>query len=164
MEPDVFIQFEVGDPSIHIDLIVEAKLGGAQYAHQWYRQWEALRARNAPNEEQFAGTRKVYLLAIGGVGSSAAELAARLKSEILTVSDGKTALTAAAADWSRLYTALSAIDIFDSHTQRIVDDIRDALSLFGFRQGQELNTLGNFETMQNADQSLSVIRSLFWRA
>jgi hypothetical protein len=48
VEPDVLLDFKLGDPPTSVQLIVEAKFGiyPTQYADQWVRQWMAHRAAN----------------------------------------------------------------------------------------------------------------------
>ena len=81
--PDVFLQFQVGDPAVIVSLIVEAKLDDLQYAGQWKREWDGFRAR----PKEYGGQPEtVFLLAIGGHGASARSTVARLVAEINAIS------------------------------------------------------------------------------
>ncbi|WP_097522176.1 hypothetical protein [Sinorhizobium sp. BJ1] len=66
VEPDVFLDFKLGDPAISMRMIVEAKFGTypTQHANQWVRQWTAYREANGDD-----GNR-VVLAAIGGLGKN----------------------------------------------------------------------------------------------
>lgn len=140
VEPDVFLQFQVGDPAVRIDVIVEAKFGTApaQYANQWRRQWTAYHAAREQEGEDVP--RNVYLMAIGGMGARAPLHVERLLKEL-----GKQDLQirALAANWSDLLESLE--DFLGKSVvrrdRRIVTDMIEALALANYRQVETLNTL-----------------------
>ncbi|MGO7582399.1 hypothetical protein ACC689_09645 [Rhizobium ruizarguesonis] len=149
VEPDVFLQFKVGDPEVRIDLIVEAKYrpGYDQYAHQWKRQWTAYHKFVADDEEATP-----YLLAIGGLGAHAASTTQRLKTELLA--DGLEVL-AIAANWPKLLDAITAEleKVEDSEERRVIGDIIEALALAGFRHIKQLQDLRSQRRMSPASKA-----------
>jgi len=138
VEPDVFLQFKVGDPSNQIDLIIEAKLGIGlgQYADQWRRQWSAYHALSTTRE----GDATPYLIAIGGLGQHEASYLNRLLQDLQN--DGHE-IKALAANWPRLLAAVIAVDkeTTSPRDQRILRDIVEALALAGYRQIQSFSGL-----------------------
>lgn len=128
VEPDLFLEFNVGDPQITIRLIVEAKFGfNPQYADQWGRQWAAYQQKNEEGSEDGS---KVYLAAIGGMRGNVQGYAENLKNEINTRGPK---IEVVAADWDHLLRALEAerANITDRAKLRIIDDIIAALALGG---------------------------------
>lgn len=137
VEPDVVLRFEVGDPSCRIDLIVEAKLGGVQSAEQWLREWRAYTASMSGSDEKVDS----YLLAIGGTGPSAAKTVLALKTEIARLTGGALTIPADAAGWQRLADVVGDVESPHSHEARVIEDITEALSHFGFRHLSGMNPL-----------------------
>lgn len=140
VEPDVFLQFQVGDPAVRIDVIVEAKFGTApaQYADQWRRQWTAY--HSAREEEGEDVPRSVYLMAIGGIGARTDLLVERLLREL---EQHDIEIRPLAAHWSDLLRSL--VEFHEKsivgRDRRIVEDIIEALGLANYRHAETLNTL-----------------------
>ncbi|WP_354552030.1 hypothetical protein [Kaistia defluvii] len=158
VEPDVLLQFELGDdPPRKVDLIVEAKLGGQQYADQWRRQIQSYKKRSIDD----GGGREVdaaYFLAIGGLDAPARQVIARLSDPAPAALDEHIRVVAAAAEWSRLATAIQETKVGNQQTQRVLDDVAQALELFGHGHIQEISTLVNFEALRSPD-SLRILRA-----
>ncbi|KQW47209.1 MULTISPECIES: hypothetical protein [unclassified Ensifer] len=134
VEPDVFLDFKLGDPAISMRLIVEAKFGTypTQYADQWVRQWTAYRETNGDE-----GNR-VVLAAIGGLGKNVEATVEKIVGEI--AASGHDILVVAAG-WDRLLTAIEEERArpMDRSATRVLDDIVTALGLAGY---QHLRLLG----------------------
>ncbi|TNM59862.1 hypothetical protein [Aliirhizobium smilacinae] len=138
VEPDVFLQINVGDPSVQIDLIIEAKLGIGldQCADQWRRQWTAYHELPATID----GDAKPYLIAIGGLGQHEASYLSRILQDL---QKGGHEVKALAANWPKLLEAVIAVgkETTDLRDTRILSDIVSALALAGYRQIQSFSGL-----------------------
>lgn len=145
VEPDIFLQFHVGDPSQRIDVIVEAKLGvgAVQDAEQWRRQWLAyLRLQKSIGEPW-----RMYHMAIGGMGRNAAWNAGRLISQMPPETS---AIEIMAANWPALadsvYRQLNEQPV--TRDKRILIDIIEALALAGYRH---INPLVHLKSSRKFD-------------
>nr|CAD6603728.1 hypothetical protein RTCK_01442 [Rhizobium sp. TCK] len=131
VEPDVLLQFRTGDPSIRIDLIVEAKLGAGsgQYANQWEREWNAHHNLSSVSGEPVTP----YLLAVGGLGHHASATAARIQRE---VKENGTQIEVISSSWANFLDAvLEQLERPCSSPQRrILKDIVEAFALAGYRR------------------------------
>ncbi|MBY3181335.1 hypothetical protein HFO24_06580 [Rhizobium laguerreae] len=138
VEPDVLLRFEVGDPSVRIDFIVEAKLGtgASQYAEQWRRQWTAFKKMN---EEGDAATI-VYLLAVGGLGSKKALTVERIVSDLASTG---TLLNAVAATWGEIADGVhqQLENSVKPSERRVLNDVIGALALANYRHVDILRDL-----------------------
>jgi len=157
VEPDMFAEFSVGDPSKTIAIIFEAKLGQAQYALQWQRQWMAYQRLLKDGE---VTADEVFLLAIGGLTGHRARVAEEYKDAISTDTSGEVSINAAAADWRRLTDV-----VFDHQGRsigadsRILADVGEALALFGYRHTQSFGTMNSLPAPIHGQASLNVIRN-----
>jgi hypothetical protein len=137
VEPDGYFQFEVGDPAVRIDVILEAKyrVGYDQYAEQWRRQWNAYHTYVAEGDGAIA-----YLLAVGGLGAHATTTMHRLQEELRQVG---LELKVIAANWPKLLDAIvSSMDgSLAGEERRILGDIIEAMALAGFRHVQVLGEM-----------------------
>lgn len=130
VEPDIFLQFHVGDPAQRVDVIVEAKMGvgAVQNAAQWQKQWLAYRELQKSIGEPW----RLYHMAIGGMGRNAASNANRLISQMPVEAETTEIL---AANWPAL--ADSVYHQLDeqpaTRDRRILLDIIEALALAGYR-------------------------------
>ena len=125
VEPDVALRFSVGEPARTVALIVEAKLGSLQNRDQWAREWIAHAAEVAGAEPD-----ECWLLALGGMRLGNRARASAFASQI---EDGfNVKVNAATAGWADLLAATGRIEAAGAEA-RILEDIRKALALFGFR-------------------------------
>lgn len=135
VEPDVFLDFKLGDPAISMQLIVEAKFGTypTQYADQWVRQWTAYR------EAKGDDGNRVVLAAIGGLGKNVEVTVEKIVREIAALGHD---IEVVAAGWDRLLTAIEEerAKPMDRSAGRILDDIVTALGLANY---QHLRLLGD---------------------
>jgi hypothetical protein len=133
---DMVMTFSVGDPPATVAFIVECKVGnGRQSADQWWREWTAFGAKCTGTTQP----DQVWLLAMGGLPFSAINTVATFTAEIsrrwgLEVS-------ALAADWRDLLLSLEAVKATDPVTSRVVQDIKSALELHGYRTVRPLEGL-----------------------
>lgn len=138
VEPDVILRFSVGDPSVRVTLVVECKLGGWQEAGQWRREWIA-------HEMEFAGDDapdECFFLALGGLGAFKGKPQEMVSAFAKSASVGASLpIVATAADWSNLLHALHTVEVKAGPERRIVEDIRRALALHGYRRVRPLGDL-----------------------
>lgn len=150
VEPDIFLQFSLGDPEVLVDILIEAKLGEGlgQYSAQWIAEIEAYREQFPINVRD-----NFYFLAIGGLGANFNQRVNDLATQTSGVV-GETHI--AGTSWSKL------TDVVHARTQkltihsRIVDDILEALALCGERH---IVSLGSLESA-NRNWSLEQIKIL----
>ncbi|WP_018900859.1 hypothetical protein [Rhizobium sp. 2MFCol3.1] len=135
VEPDVFLDFKLGDPPTSVRLIVEAKLGKhpMQEARQWAREWVAYKKANDDDEHA------VFLCAIGGLGKNVGVTVEGIAAELAAQGHD---IKVAAAGWDRLLDALEAErdKPMSRSTARIIDDMVTALGLADY---QHLRLLGD---------------------
>lgn len=153
VEPDVFLQFNVGDPSIQIDLIVEAKIGTGldQYADQWRRQWTAY--HELPSTTDSDATP--YLIAIGGLGEHEASYMRRMLEDL---QNGGHEIKALAANWPKLLEAVIAVgkETTSQRDTRILSDIVSALALAGYRKIQSFSGLISHHRINHQSKAVLV--------
>lgn len=159
VEPDILLQFDVGDPARRVDLIIEAKLGGVQYAEQWHRQWSSYQAYMR-KEESDAPAALVLLLAIGGLIGGSASTVERLTQEVRARSGDATELVASAAEWSRLASVLNDLPVENPSAGRVIEDITEALALFGYRHLRALDSLSAVRRPKDPVAAMTVVRQL----
>lgn len=158
VEPDVFMEFHLGDPPQRVAVICEAKLGQLHYATQWQRQWMAYKRQVELGE---ASSDKVFLLAIGGLKGHRAQMVERFHDEIITETLGEVSINAVAADWSRLADAIDkALSDASNGSKRILTDIAEALALFGYRHLQTLSNLPALDAMRDPVSSLNTVMKM----
>jgi hypothetical protein len=127
VEPDVVLDFLLGDPAVPLRLIVEAKLDKypTQYAQQWARQWQA-------HAEAGEDGDRVFLAAIGGLGKN---LDATVQKIVSGISERGIEIKAVAAGWDRLVDALheERLSTVSPPTMRVIDDMLSALRLADYQ-------------------------------
>jgi hypothetical protein len=141
VEPDVVLTLGVGDPARRVAFIVECKTGGnRQYADQWAREWIAFEAETSvvdPPDE-------VWLLALGGIPGGASATVLSFTRQIHQ--NHEITLRALAADWNDLSRALDEVELGSDVAERLIDDIRAALELCGYRTVRPLSELVTYAT------------------
>lgn len=137
VEPDLFLEFKLGDPQVTVRMIVEAKLGQspAQSADQWLRQWASYRDANDNDDTE------VFLAAIGGMGRNVDTTVAKL---VNAVNANGHEIKAVAAGWDRMLTALheERMRCPSVPAARVIDDMVAALAMAGY---QHLSLLSDFD-------------------
>jgi hypothetical protein len=128
VEPDVFLDFKLGDPAIQVRLIVEAKLWKhpSQDARQWAREW-------VPYQDTAGDDGHVaFLCALGGLGKKVHEMAERIATEVSAIGHE---IKVAAAGWDHLLDALEEErkSPMSRATTRIIDDVVSALGLADYQ-------------------------------
>ncbi len=149
VEPDVFIDFKLGDPPTSVRLIVEAKLGKhpMQEAQQWAREWVAYKNANGDDEQI------VFLCAVGGLGRNIGATVERIAAELAAQGHD---IKVAAAGWDRLLDALEAEreKPMTRPQARIIDDMITALGLADYQHLKLLGDLrprsGTWDAVANA--------------
>ncbi|MEW9305459.1 hypothetical protein [Labrys neptuniae] len=136
VQPDVVLRLSAGDPAQIWTLIVECKLGGRQEPGQWAREWLAYLAENADSES----SGEIWLVALGGLMPGGPEYTVAKFTEIIRREHGAT-VAAVAADWSDLLKTLDRVEVSDTVNRRIIDDMKAALELHGFRQTLPMSDL-----------------------
>ncbi|AWM24010.1 hypothetical protein [Sinorhizobium fredii] len=136
VEPDVFLDFNLGDPQISIRIIVEAKFGTSptQYADQWLRQWSSY------HEAKEGDGSRVFLAAIGGLGRNVEATVEKLAGRIAAAGHD---INVVAAGWDRLLDALQEERTSASRSAaRIIDDMVTALGMAGYQHLSLMGGLG----------------------
>lgn len=128
VEPDVFMDFKLGDPAIQLRLIIEAKLSKypSQDARQWAREWVAY-------QDAFGDDGQIaFLCALGGLGKRVDETVERIATEVSALGHE---IKIAAAGWDRLLEALEEErgSPMSRATTRIIDDAIAALALADYQ-------------------------------
>jgi hypothetical protein len=138
VEPDVVLRLSVGDPPRRVALVVECKTGnGRQYAGQWSKEWRAFEAQSALSDPP----DEVWLLALGGLPESATATVTRFTEEIRE--KWGVEVRALAADWTDLSRTLDEVELGGGIAERVVEDIRAALELDGYRTIRPMSELAN---------------------
>lgn len=146
VEPDIFLQFSLGDPEVLVDVLVEAKLGAglSQYSDQWIAEIEAYTEQFPDNDRH-----QFYFLAVGGLGSNikrrTEDLAARTIEALGHANISGTS-------WSKLTDVVHAHAHRKGQKSRILDDILEALALCGERHIDALSTLKSVNRNWSLDQ------------
>ncbi len=152
VEPDVVMRFTVGDPAVTATVIVECKLRDWQRADQWRKEWIA-------HETEFSGDdgpEMCFFLALGGLGRFAGRPQDLVAAFTEAASAGASSIIrATAADWSDLLHALHAVKIEDGPQRRVVEDLRQALALHGYRRVRPLADLAS----EGGPRGVSFVRS-----
>ncbi len=123
VQPDVLINLNLGDPAQRTLLLVEAKTADVQRKSQWEAQLRSLFFRL----EDSADDAVVYYAALGGMKGMDAdkvwsEVAPALRDRVRFVH----------ADWSHLGKAIANRAPKSPETDRVVEDISEALALYGY--------------------------------
>lgn len=155
VEPDVFLQFELGDPIRRIDVIVEAKLAGQQYADQWRREIQSYQKRAVSDDAMAWNADEAYFLAIGGLGGQPSQVVSRFSGHIPSIPESQMGVVIAAAEWAELVSVVHETEGADEHSQRILNDVAEALAFFGHRYIHALSTLADFEVLDSPEVALS---------
>lgn len=117
VEPDVIMDFGLGDPQRQVTLVIEAKTGGSQSACQLKRQWAA-----AQEQEDISHP---ILVLVGGLGRNALPA---LRREL-----GIQPKDMVGANWPNLAKALKQAPRTMNEMVRILDDSLAALASWGYR-------------------------------
>ncbi len=138
VEPDVVLTLSIGDPVQRIVLIVECKAGGGQqYPDQWAQEWLAFQAETAVTEQP----NEVWLLALGGLPEGAQCTVSRFSGDIRA--RWNTEIRAAAAEWTDLARALDEVTAPSRLEARIIQDLKLALELHGYRNLRSMDGLSD---------------------
>ena len=154
VEPDVVLTLSIGDPAKRIVLIVECKAGGGQqYPDQWAREWLAYQAETAIAEQP----DEVWFLALGGLPEGAQRTVALFSDNIRT--KWRTNIRAAAAEWTDLARALDEVNAPSRVEARIIQDLKLALELHGYRNVRPMSGLADdAERYKCSHSSLAALR------
>ena len=161
VEPDIFLAFDVGDPTLRVEVVLEAKHGGAQYEYQWA---EEIRAwAEAIFDSEMSPPDLLILMAVGGNSDwqkrdeRLADFIEATRSRHPTLPE----LSVVMISWPDLARACAAFlfgadNSAPSHEKRIVQDIGRALELCGYfhrvrpMQLEQLAQAGSFAGTLNA--------------
>lgn len=160
VEPDVVLHFTVGQTGARCVLVVESKLGAAQYAEQWAQEWIALKAELA-SERGGIGDEPIdaWLLALGGIDTKS-PWPTFLRDQ--AVERGAADIRACAAGWPDLLRAL--VTQSDAGNEaRIIKDCIEALQLFGFRDFNSVKELPSIVGSSRFTEAARTLLSPFSR-
>lgn len=132
VEPDVFLAFELGDPSRRAEVILEAKHGGQQYEAQWEAEITAW--AEAVSDEDAKLPDLLIMLAIGGIPDRRAQNIRRTAfiEDIRRRSPQLPDLSVVMIGWQDLARACAGFSSVHKHEERVVADIRSGLELCGY--------------------------------
>lgn len=131
VEPDVFLELKLGDPALKVQVIVEAKHGGSQSADQLKAELKAW--AQAIESDQIEVPDLLVILAIGGLRSTSKKHQLELDFDAVTQDfNSLPETTLLPLDWDDLARAFALLAPKTQHEQRIVDDMREALGLYGY--------------------------------
>lgn len=146
VEPDIFLQFSLGDPEVLVDVLIEAKLGEglSQYSAQWITEIEAYREQYPESDGN-----NFYFLAIGGLRANFSQQVKDLAAQTIeTVGETNIAGTS----WSKLTDVIHSKSHQTTSNQRVIEDILEALALCGERHIVALTSLEGMNRNWSLDQ------------
>ena len=127
VEPDIFIQMEIGDPGVKVDLIVEAKRFDTwtpQSAAQ-----HAIQIQSYYFDETIERGQELHFLALGGLGS---EPTLQIKSLASNFKEGRENFDG--ASWTSLAVSISAISNKSTGDCKFIfRDLLEILEYAGFK-------------------------------
>lgn len=157
VEPDVFIRIELGDPGRSVQIIVEAKHGGAQSALQLRAELQAW--YQAVSSGEINPPDQLIVMAIGGL--LAPHRRQRLKSEFAAAVEAVEGVVAdldlVLIDWADLARAVALHLPGSGHEKRIINDMREALDLYGYHHLVEPPQLEKLIAQRPVDPGLTRI-------
>lgn len=173
VEPDVYMRWVVGDPSIIIDLIIEAKLPGAisQSPQQWLDQLEGYRdffcAPDDDDSDRIAiitpdCAHMVFHMSVDGLGANPHS---QLKSLIPSVlPDALPEVRFVACSWQTLAEALDSMDRLgglDEVPRPLVEDLRKAFDYCGHQAFRIADGIFRLDTQIGYENTMSALAD--WR-
>ena len=155
VEPDVFIEFKLGDPTRLVHVIVEAKHGTRQDYKQLMIEIESYKSYR---ESEKLLADEVYILALGGVGNfiDEAEFCGAVRRKMPEIRFAGLI----SIGWNDLAKAVSTLSeettIFEQEN-RLLSDITKSLALFGYRHRVVPRQLESLQPLQDPNKTLSVL-------
>lgn len=132
VEPDVFMNFELGDPPQNVHIIVEAKHGGVQTVGQLFSEVKAW--CEAVDNGVIEQPDQVIILAIGGLPAAdkIQDLEQSFSQAVTKFGDRVATLRITPIGWDDIAKATAMYDSENKYEKRILNDISSALELFGY--------------------------------
>lgn len=159
VEPDVFMQFDLGDPVKRYHLIVESKFwGNSQSTSQWAYQLSAY--DQLLQSEEIDSADSVVYIAIGGANDSdlwRQHMLAELDKEELFQTANITNLSFGMIGWMELVKACVVTKPSSPEEARILKDMIKGLGLYGYSYIKTPNQLESMKPIQNAEQALALL-------
>ena len=148
VEPDVVLTVDLGDPARRTVLVVEAKTAGGQYSDQWGAQLRAVKLRT----EDDGATEDIIYAALGGLGGPDP------KSLWMAVpADLREGIHFVHGDWSDLGRAIASRSSKSPEIDRIVEDIAEALALYGYVTTRLSEAMFEIDRPRNAEEALKAM-------
>ncbi|WP_286698103.1 hypothetical protein [Sulfitobacter sp. TMED3] len=159
VEPDVFMQFDLGDPVKRYHLIVESKFwGNSQDVNQWAYQLSAYGQLLQSEELQPADS--VVYLAIGGVKNSMLwreNMLAELGKEKRFQAANIEKLSFGMIGWMELVKACCETNHSSPEEKRILKDMIKGLGLYGYSYIETPRQLEAIKPLRTAEQTLALL-------
>lgn len=133
VEPDLFIEVDLGDPPKRAHIIVEAKhTSNPQTAEQWARELSAY--QEMMHTEESMGVEWLLFLAIGDrvQGRSLERRKQTLLDQVETLGHKRSTFDAVLIGWHDIARAVATTVGVQAHEQAVLNDISDALILYGY--------------------------------
>ncbi|MDO5612784.1 MAG: hypothetical protein Q4G14_06010 [Paracoccus sp. (in: a-proteobacteria)] len=157
VEPDAFIQLELGDPAIKMHIIVEAKRGGHQNLGQWANEiggWVENTDDEMPDH--------LVLLALGGNADTRQrdEMRQQFLSSMRAHHSRLPKLSLAMIEWHDIARACTVLTALPDHEKRIVADIAEGLALCGHYHLVTPRQLEKLKPLRFPDASLNKLTAI----
>lgn len=123
VEPDVMLTLDLGDPARRTLLLIEVKTAGGQTTGQWKKQLDTLRTQIEADDPEI----DVIFAALGGIDANSATTQwASLPAEL------RKGIDFVYGNWNDLGKALATYKPTEPGHQRALEDIAQALALYGY--------------------------------
>ncbi|MBU2983474.1 hypothetical protein KO498_16835 [Lentibacter algarum] len=158
VEPDVFLQFDLGDPAQRFHVIVESKFAGnGQSSEQWAVQLSAY--AQLLSEDLTAADHVVYL-AIDGISKGEQwqkDMLEAVKAHPLVQEANVENVSFEMCDWKDLAKACATTKPATPQERRILGDMTKALGLFGYHHVIRPKQLEDMKPLATVEQSLAML-------
>lgn len=132
VEPDVFIELELGEPAKRIHIIVESKHGGRQSKSQLSAEIQGWIEAIVSEEDERPD--EIFVMAVGGLSSN--DRRSKLRAEFDRVHEemmfGEVKFSLILLDWIDLARAAAIHTPRNQNEDRVIKDMRQSLELCGY--------------------------------
>jgi len=142
VEPDVFLQFEIGDPKVSVDLLVEVKRFENWTPQSFEQHIDQISGYFSNMGEAFEAGSSLYFLALGGLGNQPEAQIRRLKSHVMkgvkNCDKGEFSKShIGGTSWKRLTSVIARFIVeWDDKNRLLLNDLIEILNYAGFANRQ----------------------------
>lgn len=136
VEPDIFLQFDIGDPKKSVDLIIEVKRFETGTVQSYKQHIDQISCYFA-DEEMINKGDTLYFLTLGGLGNEPEGQVEKLRQKALDQLDYETFKTPniGGASWSMMSNAVSNQSKYWPETNKLLlSDLKEILIYAGFKK------------------------------